>query len=137
VANAFVAAREGKTDVTVETLRLIPVPRFTEAQAREARELIVRYQAATEPELYGGSSDQVSEEILKRLDAVVLSAYRLTPRLERKLLDFFGDSPRPTSHRFTRYFPVDCEVYFSLSDFLSPRFADARIENLLKRTESP
>jgi hypothetical protein len=136
VANAFVAAREGKTDVTIETLRSIPVPRFTEIQAQQMRGLIVRYQTATEPQLYGGSSDEVSERLLKEIDAIVLSAYRLPPRLERKLLDFFGDCPRPTPHRFTRYFPSDCEVYFSLSDYLSPQFAAATIGNLLKRAEN-
>src|SRR5205085_11053449 len=32
VANAFVATREGKTDITIETLNLIPAPYFTESQ---------------------------------------------------------------------------------------------------------
>jgi len=40
VANAFVATREGKTDVTKETLLLIPVPVFTETQKITLRELI-------------------------------------------------------------------------------------------------
>jgi len=136
VANAFVAAREGKTDVTIETLRSIPVPRFTDAQSQEIRRLIVLYQNATQPQLYGGEPDEVSERMLKEIDAVVLSAYKLPPRLERKLLDFFGDCQRPAPHPFTQYFPPDCDVYFSLSDYLSPRFAGATIENVLRRTEN-
>ena len=44
VANAFVATREGKTDVTKETLLLVPVPIFTETQKVTLRELIKQYQ---------------------------------------------------------------------------------------------
>ena len=44
VANAFVATREGKTDVTLETLRLIPLPYLTKSQEARLRSLIAQYQ---------------------------------------------------------------------------------------------
>lgn len=105
VANGFVAAREGKTDITIETLRSIPVPGFTHAQARRLRDLIARYQQATAELLHSGTFDEVSERLLKEIDAVVLSGYRLPPRVERQLLDFFRGHVRPTPHPFTSYFP--------------------------------
>jgi hypothetical protein len=133
VANAFVAAREGKTDVTIETLRSIPLPRFTDDQATRLRDLVSRYQQTTALPLQGGAPDAVSEQLLKEIDATVLSAYKLPPRLERELLDFFRGNARPTSHAFQDYYPADLEVYFSLSDYLSPKFAGATAGELRKR----
>jgi len=119
VANAFVATREGKTDVTRETLLQIPFPIFTEAQRIKLWGLIKEYQTLT--------------SVMKQIDATVLSGYRMPPRIERQLLDFFRGQERPISHSFSDYFPEDMSVYFSLSDFLSPDFATATVGELLKR----
>jgi hypothetical protein len=129
VANAFVSTREGKTDVTVETLRLIPVPHFTESQRERLKSLIRRYQNTVRTaNALGGP-----EKLLKEIDALVLDGYRMPARLERHLLDFFRGQPRPTSHSFSEYFPKDCGVYFSLSEYLSPDFAAATTGELAKR----
>lgn len=130
VANAFVATREGKTDITLGTLRLIPMPHFTEGQRRKLRELIEKYQQITST-IMQNSSD--AEMVLKEIDATVLSGYRMPPRIERELLDFFRGHERPTSHPFGDYVPPDCQVYFSLSEYLSPDFAAATSDALLKR----
>lgn len=132
VANAFVATREGKVDVTKETLMLIPVPLFTEAQRNRLRELIREYQelASTIP-LSGTRGD--AEALLKQIDATILSGYRMPPRIERQLLDFFRDQERPVRHAFSAYFPKDFAVFFSLADYLSPDFASASVGELLKR----
>jgi hypothetical protein len=133
VANAFVATREGKTDITLGTLRLMPMPHFTDGQRRRLRELIEKYQSITA----GLMQDQSgAETILKEIDATVLSGYRMPPRIERKLLDFFRGHERPTSHPFGEYIPQDCEVYFSLSEYLSPDFAAATSGALLKRLQA-
>jgi len=132
VANAFVATREGKTDVKKETLMLIPVPHFTETQRIKLRELIQEYQKLTSAmPLESVRGD--AEGLLKRIDATVLSGYRMPPRIERQLLDFFRDQDRPTRHVFSEYFPEDFTAYFSLSDYLSPGFASATVGELLKR----
>jgi hypothetical protein len=133
VANAFVATREGKTDVTVETLRLIPVPRFTSADASRIRELISRYQDATQFSPRRAGANDTAETLLKQIDAAVLSAYHIPPRLERKLLDFFRGHTRPTPHHFGEYFPETMEVFFSLSDYLSPQFALTSVGSLRER----
>jgi hypothetical protein len=132
VANAFVATREGKTDVTKETLILIPVPLFTEVQKTRLRELIQEYQRAASAvplENVRGNA----EPLLKQIDATVLSGYRMPPRIERQLLDFFRNQDRPIKHPFSEYFPQDFLVYFSLSDYLSPNFDEATVGELLKR----
>jgi len=132
VANAFVATREGKTDVTKETLLLIPVPVFTETQKITLRELIKQYQKLTSAvPLEGLRGD--AEALLKRIDATVLTGYRMPPRIERQLLDFFRNQDRPLRHSFSEYFPPDFSMYFSLSDYLSPDFSSATVGELLKQ----
>ncbi|MGA2991133.1 MAG: N-6 DNA methylase [Candidatus Korobacteraceae bacterium] len=132
VANAFVATREGKTDITKETLMLIPAPVFTEAQRIELRKLIKEYQSLTsEMPLESVRGD--AESLLKQIDATVLSGYRMPPRIERQLLDFFRGQDRPIKHAFSEYFPADFQVYFSLAEYLSPNFASASVGELLKR----
>ena len=136
VANAFVATREGKTDVTKETLILVPVPVFTEAQRKRLRELIQAYQRLTS-DLPFEQGQNDAEALLKQIDATVLAGYRMPPRIERQLLDFFRDQERPTKHAFSDYFPRDFAVYFSLSDYLSPDFESATVGELLKRMREP
>lgn len=132
VANAFVATREGKTDVTKETLLLIPVPVFTEAQQIRLRELIEQYQKLTSViPLEGAQGD--AEALLKQIDAVILAGYRMPPRIERQLLDFFRNQDRPIKHSFSEYFPQDFSSYFSLAEYLSPSFGSATVGELLKR----
>jgi len=137
VINAFVATREGKTDVTMETLALAPVPYFTEAQRMKLRELITEYQRIISiMPLSGVVGD--AESTLKQIDATVLAGYRIPPRIERQLLDFFRDQPRAAKHSFSEYIPEDCSVFFPLSEYLSPDFAAATSGEFLRRiTETP
>jgi hypothetical protein len=136
VANALVAIREGKINITIETLNLIPVPQFTEAQRIKLRELIREYQRLTSAMPLENVSED-AEALLKQIDATVLSGYRMPPRIERQLLDFFRNQVRSTKHRFSDYFPEDFAAYFSLSDYLSPDFASSTIGELLKRIREP
>ena len=137
VANAFVATREGKTDNTMETLRLIPVPVFTDDQRAALQSRVARYQELTSrPPLARDLSDD-PERLLKEIDAMVMDAYGLPPRLERQVLDFFSDHRRPVSHDFEPYFPENAESLFSLSDFLDSRFSKATAGALLKVTNRP
>lgn len=134
VANAFVATREGKTDVTKETLMLIPVPHLTEVQQRRLKELIKEYLRVTSSAPLENMQGD-AEGLLKQIDAAVLSGYRMPPRIERQLLDFFRDQDRPITHSFSEYFPQDFSAYFSLSEYLSPNFSAATVGELLKRRE--
>jgi hypothetical protein len=135
LANAFVATREGKVDITMETLRLIPVPVFTATQRRLLHRLVERYQTALEPPL-ARQLEEDPEQLLKEIDAVVLDGYRMPARIEREVLDFFRGQKRPAAHSFSDYFPPDLEVYFSLSEFLDSRFKAANVGRLLKTIES-
>jgi hypothetical protein len=135
VANAFVATREGKTDITVETLKDIPVPRFTAPQRDRLRELIKKYQGSISSLPMESNVSVDPARLLMEIDALVLDGYHMPPRLETEVLNFFqgqGDD-RPTRHDFGDYLPPDCHVYFSLSAHLSPKFKNATAGKLLER----
>ena len=134
VANAFLASREGKTDNTIETLRLIPVPVFTPEQRAALRSLVERYQEVVgEPAIVHGSTD-AAERLLKRIDAMVMDGYGLPPRLEREVLDCFRGYRRPAGHEFGPYFSEKEESLFSLSEYLDSGFSKATAGELLRMT---
>lgn len=132
VANAFVALREGSRDVTAEVLRLVPVPTFSPVSRARLHELVGRYETSIQSMPL--DSPENPEQLLKEIDAVVLDAYRIPPRLERQILDFFNDNDRKVSHPFTNYFPATLDVFVHLSDYISPRFARTTVGELLSKT---
>ena len=132
VANAFVSTREGKTDITIETVREIPMPVLNKTQCDKIRSLVARYQAALQRGLFKPTSDD-PEYLLKQIDAAVLDGYHFPPRLEREVLEYFRGYSRPTPHPFSEYLPKDCDFAFSLSRFLSPRFGGLTAKELLGR----
>lgn len=79
VANAFVATREGGRDVTGEILKLIPVPKFSQASMETLRDLVRRYEECVNMMTLNRQEDL--ETLLKNIDATILAAYRMPPRL--------------------------------------------------------
>jgi len=133
VANAFVAVREGSRDVTAEVLRLIPVPTFSSTARTRLHDLIERYEASIQAVALDAPENP--EYLLKQIDAAVLDAYRLPPKIEKTVLDFFNDNDRKVAHPFTNYFPATLDIFVSLSDFLSPKFSRATVGELLKKAQ--
>ena len=137
VANAFVSTREGKTDITIETLRLIPMPVLTVSQRSTLASLVSRYQAAVqESPLSRASGEDDPGLLLKRIDALILDGYRMPPRLERQALDHFRGQERPASSGCDDYFPSNFEPFFSLSDYLDPKFTAANAGDLVRAIKS-
>ncbi len=133
LANAFVATREGKTDITIETIRDIPMPVLNDAQRIRLRELVTRYQVSIRGLFDDSAEHDGPERLLKEIDAVVLDGYRLPPRVERELLEFFRGHKRRTRHHFGEYIPKDCDFAFSLSRFLAPNYGGITANELLSR----
>ena len=134
VANAFVFAREGKTDIRIASLKRIPVPYFTHAQTKRLRKLIRLYQSMTRKNSTARAHNGKNpSSVLMEIDSIVLDGYRMPARLERKLLDYFRDQKRQTSYEFPDYFSNDDDTFFNLSDYISPAFKEATAGALLKR----
>jgi hypothetical protein len=129
VANAFVWERSGKRETTLNTIRSIPFPAFKTRHLSEITRLASEYRIAVEEagEQLGGSYVK-ADKLLREIDAIVLSAYGLPPRLERQLLDFFNGDERQAPFRFADYFPHDFAPCFSLAEWITGRPAKATVE---------
>lgn len=132
VANAFVATREGNRDITKEVLDLIPVPKFSRAAKDNIRDLVRRYENAINAMPLHRTEDP--EKLLKNIDAVVVGAYRMPPRLERAVLDYFNDNDRKVDHPFHNYFPATLDVFVSLAEYLDEKFARTTVAEFLKKS---
>lgn len=119
VANAFSAT---------ETLRTLPVPTFSDDLRRKTEGAVRDYQ-----DVVAKSAWEAADAALRKIDALVLTAYDLPPRLERKLLDYFRGSERPVPFEFGDYFPEDFRPCFSLAEYLSEDFHLATLKEIRSR----
>ncbi len=126
VVNAFSTTREG-FNITQKSLKTFPVPRFSADLRRKTEEAVRDYQKAAM------SDWKSADAMLRRIDALVLTAYALPPRLERKLLDYFREADRPVPFEFGDYFPEDFEPYFSLAYYLSEEYRASTAGSLISR----
>lgn len=133
LANAFLADRETGPHIVKKSLLDIPVPSFSKRQKDELERLVQTYTQTLGAESNGllirEQVDRQADSLLRQIDAIVLEAYGLPPRLERMLLDYFnGFNSRPVPYRFADYFPREFKPFFALKDWLTGRHAHATIE---------
>lgn len=96
LANAFSFAHDEQKHLRKETLKKLPLP--PTRISREVESLIGAYVSACEGDdgpLFS-SRHKSAQDLLMEIDALVLRAYDLPPRLERELLRFMGDGQRPS-----------------------------------------
>lgn len=131
VCNAFLFAKEGERSPNLKrTFKQLPIP-FQES-------LLIK----------GGAIDMLSRELhratgfrdqdrakstLLQLDAEILTAYDLPPKLERELLDTFQGENRPVPFNFNGYYPEEFTAYIPLWELISPEFENSRADRLLER----
>ncbi len=150
IANAFLAERELKRHLRLQTLSAIPVPQLTESASSTITALVQKYAAVRHAWLRRlGQSDLLEsahqlegeatltelaarcDTLQRQIDAQVLLAYDLSPRLERVVLDLFAAQQRPGPVAFERYYPEGYTPALSYDVFLSDAHADARLERAL------
>lgn len=103
VANAFSFVHDEQKHLRKETLQKLPLP--SARISREIESLIGEYVSACEGDdgpLFSSRSKS-AQDLLIEIDALVLRAYDLPPRLERELLRFMGDGQRPSRVAFGGY----------------------------------
>ncbi len=132
IANAFVATREER-HVPNETLEAIPIPSFTAEQRVELERLVSDYTRVSGfLPLFQPEAPAMADIILRQIDAIVLAAYNLPPRLERYLLDYFAGSERAVRFAFSPYFPADFAPTIPLRVYLSSEYQRSTAANLLR-----
>jgi hypothetical protein len=129
LANAFAYCHLGKRDVLVGTMRRMPVPEWSSAHAAMIEQTAMRYRAlaTSAGPLYepAATPDGIRQALLE-MDAAVLRAYDLPPRLERQLLDLFtGVERKGVGCTFTGYYPAGFTSCLPLHVILSDSFKRA------------
>lgn len=104
LANAFSFIHDDQKRLRVETMKQLPLPRV--ALSKALPDLVNQYRARAggvdDGPLFA-SAERAPEDLLMEIDALVLAAYDLPPKLERELLRFMSQGTRPCGHAFPPY----------------------------------
>lgn len=118
IANAFLAVHSPAKGTRISAVHAIPMP----DTLPDVSGLIADYRR----QLFGGelSSDRDARlcDLIIRIDALVLAAYDLPPRLECALLDYFEDAQRPVAHAWTDWNNFYPTTGLTLAERVSGRF---------------
>ncbi|MCD6199866.1 MAG: hypothetical protein J7K15_15070 [Deltaproteobacteria bacterium] len=136
VVNAALYLKSYGRDNSIKILEQIPIPFPTNMNKKDISRLVGYYtklRSEIGRELSEKSSIQKCIQTLMEIDALILKAYDLPPRLERKLLDFFRGHPRPVPFDFPDYYPKDFNPYIPLYKYLEMDLKQARAGELLKK----
>lgn len=123
LANAFVTERASNQHFTNDLVKQIPIPK---RPMNRVVEVVKRFQAAREmaddQALKPLGSDEYLNRLLIDIDAEVLRAYDLPPRLERRLLEFFRgyERERRVEPPFSGWLPEEFTAYMPLHEYLGP-----------------
>lgn len=125
LASAFVTAFNPRKGFRLEVLEGMPIPRGFDPRA--LRPMVDRVRELThERMILSADADGELTSALLALDAAVLSAYKLPPKMERRLLDFFKDSRRPLEGAFGGYPEDGGGMVRTLAETLAGRYDDTR-----------
>jgi hypothetical protein len=136
VANAYVFDQEYGRHNKAVTIGSIPMPRLDQSDVERLAALVYDYTSIRESRtalLRESSAELRLRSCLEQIDGILLRAYGLSPRLERKLLDEFGDYQRPVPFTFSSFFPKEFNAYIPYHEYASPEFRRAGATETLKR----
>jgi N-6 DNA Methylase len=119
VANAFVAVHSPAKGIRVSAMKGIPIPPTLPARLAE---LVAEYREQLAENARLHQNDQHLARLLTQIDATVLEAYDLPPRLEAQLLDYFRDGERPVVHPWDHWDDSHPMPGLRLAERLSGRF---------------
>jgi len=135
IANASLFSKGGKRDNRIRDLEQIPIPFIKMIDEERITYLVKSYEAlrsSLKEDLALEANIQKCLQTLTEIDALILKAYDLPPRLERKLLDFFRGHPRPVPFDFPDYYPKDFNPCIPLYKYLEMDLKQASAVQLLK-----
>jgi type I restriction-modification system DNA methylase subunit len=129
LTNAFLTERASNQHFTNELMKQLPMPKRPLGRVVEAvKRYGAAYEAMSSKVLRRGEDDDVLNRLLVEIDAEVLRAYDLPPRLERRLLDYFHghEKERRVNHAFQGWLPEDFSAYMPLHEYLGPMMGQNR-----------
>jgi len=121
LANAYLGIHSRTERFRVEILKNLPIP--LEMDSALISNLVDKYQEvlALLP-IEKAERDLELNKLLLEIDAAVLQAYDLPPRLERHLLDYFRGYERPVMHPFAGWLPEDYSPFIPLHEYLDKEY---------------
>ena len=126
-------------NLNISDMERIPVPIFSATQIQRIVELVDNYKTYRLQWLknnQNGNHDlylSLCYNTISRIDAEVLSAYDLPPRMEKKLLDFFANCGRPGPVPFFEYYPQGFQPSIPWKSYISQEFAASAVQKTLER----
>jgi hypothetical protein len=137
VANAFAYCFLAKRDILAGTMRKLPIPSQWESNTAKIEQAALRYfqlVSSGGPLFNTLSTEEGIRQALLSMDAAVLNAYDLPPRLERQLLDLFeGVERKGVGCDFRGYYPPGFTSCLPLHMVLSDRFEKAAADSTADR----
>lgn len=130
VANAYLAVHSPAKGIRITAVNAIPLPH----KLPDIADLVGDYRRLLTSNDLSGDRDAQLRDLLMQIDARVLTAYDLPPRLERELLDYFGTAERPVAHDWCNWNLLYPASGLTLAERLSGRFhpGKAWVRNLFK-----
>lgn len=105
LANAFSFVHDPEKGLRIDVMAALPLPEKDVGQ--EIATLILEYMHATvagESGLFAAQSSRDASDVLMEIDAAVLAAYDLPPKMEKTLLKYMNiGGKRPCGHAFDPY----------------------------------
>jgi hypothetical protein len=124
LTNAFIAEHASNQHITNQFLKRLPMPK--RGNLEDIQKAVDRYRealsAVRQMVLRPAEVDPWLNGLLVEVDAEVLKAYDLPPRLERRLLEFFRghERERRVGHAFNGWIPMDFTAFIPLHEYLGP-----------------
>jgi hypothetical protein len=122
LGNAFVATHSPSERFRLSTVCNLPFPANLPL---ELSTLVNEYTSILAPQRIHFRDDSRLRRLLLEIDAAVLRAYDLPPRLEKELLEFFRHSKRPVIHEWHHWFPERFAPFIPLHKFISDEYQTA------------
>jgi type I restriction-modification system DNA methylase subunit len=121
VANAFLSVYAPTKGFRIGILQKLPIPRVIDVDL--ISDLVENYQCvlAMLP-IEKSGRDLELNKLLIEIDAAVLHAYDLPPRLERMLLNYFRGYKRPVLHYFDEWFPEGYSPFIPLHEYIGTEY---------------
>ena len=137
IANAFVYCNALKRHIYDTLVARLPLPEqcgeHVGTVVATAEEYLRQVREPKEFRLQAEDYTPVREALLK-MDAAVMRAYDLPPRLERQLLDLFqGVERKGVGCQFSGYYPPGFSSYLPLHFVISDRFQRAAADRTAER----
>ncbi len=136
LVNAALYVRDDKRLNRNVTLKQIPIPFPDTIDAVRISSLVKRYAKFRSKFGKHPFEKKTVDQCIKttmEIDALILKAYDLPPRVERRLLEFFRGHPRPVPFNFPDYFPEDFSPFIPLHKYLEMDLKQASAGQLIKR----